>query len=30
VGIDEEGRLLVRRADGALARWISGEVHLVE
>jgi BirA family biotin operon repressor/biotin-[acetyl-CoA-carboxylase] ligase len=28
-GIDLEGRLLVRRADGILARWNAGEVHLV-
>ncbi len=28
-GIDEVGRLLVRRDDGALARWSSGEVHLL-
>jgi BirA family transcriptional regulator, biotin operon repressor / biotin---[acetyl-CoA-carboxylase] ligase len=28
-GIDEEGRLLVRRDDGVLARWASGEVHLI-
>jgi BirA family transcriptional regulator, biotin operon repressor / biotin---[acetyl-CoA-carboxylase] ligase len=28
-GIDEDGRLLVRRDDGVLARWSSGEVHLV-
>jgi BirA family biotin operon repressor/biotin-[acetyl-CoA-carboxylase] ligase len=28
-GIDEDGRLLVRRADGVLARWSAGEVHLV-
>jgi BirA family biotin operon repressor/biotin-[acetyl-CoA-carboxylase] ligase len=28
-GIDLEGRLLVRRADGVLARWNAGEVHLV-
>ena len=28
-GIDDEGRLLVRRADGVLARWSAGEVHLV-
>jgi BirA family biotin operon repressor/biotin-[acetyl-CoA-carboxylase] ligase len=28
-GIDDEGRLLVRRGDGVLARWSAGEVHLV-
>ncbi len=28
-GIDLDGRLLVRRADGLLTRWIAGEVHLV-
>jgi BirA family biotin operon repressor/biotin-[acetyl-CoA-carboxylase] ligase len=28
-GIDVDGRLLVRRADGVLARWVAGEVHLV-
>ena len=28
-GIDDEGRLLVRRDDGVLARWASGEVRLV-
>ncbi len=28
-GIDEDGRLLVRRDDGVLARWSAGEVHLV-
>ncbi len=28
-GMDEEGRLLVRRDDGVLARWIAGEVHLI-
>jgi BirA family biotin operon repressor/biotin-[acetyl-CoA-carboxylase] ligase len=28
-GIDESGRLLVRRADGTPARWSTGEVHLV-
>jgi BirA family biotin operon repressor/biotin-[acetyl-CoA-carboxylase] ligase len=28
-GIDERGRLLVRGPDGALARWSSGEVHIV-
>jgi BirA family biotin operon repressor/biotin-[acetyl-CoA-carboxylase] ligase len=27
-GIDVEGRLLVRKVDGALARWSAGEVHL--
>ena len=27
-GIDADGRLLVRRADGVLARWVAGEVHL--
>jgi BirA family biotin operon repressor/biotin-[acetyl-CoA-carboxylase] ligase len=27
-GIDQEGRLLVRRDDGVLARWVAGEVHL--
>lgn len=28
-GIDEDGRLLVRRDDGVLARWSAGEVHLL-
>ena len=28
-GIDEDGRLLVRRDDGILTRWSAGEVHLV-
>jgi BirA family biotin operon repressor/biotin-[acetyl-CoA-carboxylase] ligase len=28
-GIDDDGRLLVRRPDGVLARWSAGEVHLV-
>lgn len=28
-GIDDEGRLLVRRGDGVVARWSAGEVHLV-
>jgi BirA family biotin operon repressor/biotin-[acetyl-CoA-carboxylase] ligase len=28
-GIDLEGRLLVRKDDGLLARWGAGEVHLV-
>jgi BirA family biotin operon repressor/biotin-[acetyl-CoA-carboxylase] ligase len=28
-GIDDEGRLLVRRDDGVIARWSAGEVHLV-
>jgi BirA family biotin operon repressor/biotin-[acetyl-CoA-carboxylase] ligase len=28
-GIDDDGRLLVRRDDGVLERWGSGEVHLV-
>jgi BirA family biotin operon repressor/biotin-[acetyl-CoA-carboxylase] ligase len=28
-GVDDEGRLLVRRDDGVLARWSAGEVHLV-
>jgi BirA family biotin operon repressor/biotin-[acetyl-CoA-carboxylase] ligase len=28
-GIDDEGRLLVRRDDGVVARWSAGEVHLV-
>jgi BirA family biotin operon repressor/biotin-[acetyl-CoA-carboxylase] ligase len=27
-GIDDEGRLLVRRDGGFVARWASGEVHL--
>jgi BirA family biotin operon repressor/biotin-[acetyl-CoA-carboxylase] ligase len=27
-GIDDGGRLLVRRADGTLAAWVAGEVHL--
>ena len=28
-GIDHEGRLLVRRPDGELTAWVSGEVHLL-
>lgn len=28
-GIDDEGRLLVRRDDGIMAHWSAGEVHLV-
>lgn len=28
-GIDDEGRLLVRRGDGVVARWSAGEVHIV-
>jgi BirA family biotin operon repressor/biotin-[acetyl-CoA-carboxylase] ligase len=28
-GIDDEGRLLVRRDDGVIAKWSAGEVHLV-
>jgi BirA family biotin operon repressor/biotin-[acetyl-CoA-carboxylase] ligase len=28
-GIDEDGRLLVRRDDGVLTRWSAGEVHLL-
>jgi BirA family biotin operon repressor/biotin-[acetyl-CoA-carboxylase] ligase len=28
-GTDDEGRLCVRRADGAIVRWHAGEVHLV-
>jgi biotin-(acetyl-CoA carboxylase) ligase len=28
-GIDDDGRLLVRRDDGVIARWSAGEVHLV-
>jgi BirA family biotin operon repressor/biotin-[acetyl-CoA-carboxylase] ligase len=28
-GIDDDGRLLVRRNDGILTRWSAGEVHLV-
>jgi BirA family transcriptional regulator, biotin operon repressor / biotin---[acetyl-CoA-carboxylase] ligase len=28
-GIDDDGRLMVRRDDGVLTRWIAGEVHLV-
>jgi BirA family biotin operon repressor/biotin-[acetyl-CoA-carboxylase] ligase len=27
-GIDDDGRLVVRRMDGVLTRWSSGEVHL--
>ena len=29
-GIDTEGRLLVRRKDGALAQFVAGEIHLVK
>jgi BirA family biotin operon repressor/biotin-[acetyl-CoA-carboxylase] ligase len=28
-GIDDDGHLLVRRPDGILARWSSGEVHIL-
>lgn len=28
-GIDDDGKLLVRRPTGALVRWAAGEVHLV-
>jgi BirA family biotin operon repressor/biotin-[acetyl-CoA-carboxylase] ligase len=28
-GIDDEGRLLVRRDDGVTVRWSAGEVHLI-
>jgi biotin-(acetyl-CoA carboxylase) ligase len=28
-GIDVEGRLVVARDDGTVARWSAGEVHLV-
>ncbi|MDP9002680.1 MAG: hypothetical protein M3O46_21530 [Myxococcota bacterium] len=28
-GIDDEGRLMVRRDDGTIANWMAGEVHLV-
>jgi BirA family biotin operon repressor/biotin-[acetyl-CoA-carboxylase] ligase len=28
-GIDDDGRLLVRRDDGVVTRWSAGEVHLV-
>jgi BirA family biotin operon repressor/biotin-[acetyl-CoA-carboxylase] ligase len=28
-GVDDDGRLLVRRDDGVLVRWSAGEVHLV-
>jgi BirA family transcriptional regulator, biotin operon repressor / biotin---[acetyl-CoA-carboxylase] ligase len=28
-GIDDDGRLLVRRDDGTLTHWSAGEVHLV-
>ena len=28
-GIDDDGRLLIRRDDGILTRWTAGEVHLV-
>lgn len=28
-GIDDEGRLTVRRDDGVLTRWSAGEVHLL-
>lgn len=28
-GIDDDGRLLVKREEGTLARWSSGEVHLI-
>jgi biotin-(acetyl-CoA carboxylase) ligase len=28
-GIDDDGRLRVRRDDGVLTRWSAGEVHLL-
>jgi len=28
-GIDDDGRLLVKRDDGVISRWSAGEVHLV-
>jgi BirA family transcriptional regulator, biotin operon repressor / biotin---[acetyl-CoA-carboxylase] ligase len=28
-GIDDEGRLMVRREDGSIGRWAAGEVHVV-
>ena len=28
-GIDDDGRLLIRRDDGILTRWSAGEVHVV-
>jgi BirA family biotin operon repressor/biotin-[acetyl-CoA-carboxylase] ligase len=28
-GVDDDGRLLVRREDGVVARWSAGEVHVV-
>jgi BirA family biotin operon repressor/biotin-[acetyl-CoA-carboxylase] ligase len=28
VGIDDDGRLVVRRDDGEITRWSSGEIHL--
>jgi BirA family biotin operon repressor/biotin-[acetyl-CoA-carboxylase] ligase len=28
-GVDDDGRLLVRRADGTTGRWSAGEVHVV-
>ncbi|HEY4013439.1 MAG TPA: biotin--[acetyl-CoA-carboxylase] ligase [Polyangiaceae bacterium] len=28
-GIDDEGRLLIRRDDGRIVPWVAGEVHLV-
>jgi BirA family biotin operon repressor/biotin-[acetyl-CoA-carboxylase] ligase len=28
-GIDDDGRLLVRRDDGVVERWSAGEVHLI-
>jgi BirA family biotin operon repressor/biotin-[acetyl-CoA-carboxylase] ligase len=30
VGIDDQGRLLVRRDDGVVAGWVAGEVNLVQ
>lgn len=29
IGIDDDGRLLVRREDGVVTKWSAGEVHLV-
>jgi biotin-(acetyl-CoA carboxylase) ligase len=28
-GVDEDGRLLVRRSEGTFSRWVAGEVHVV-
>jgi len=29
LGIDDDGRLVVRQDDGSIARWVAGEVHII-